>query len=400
MTGTKLLMLAAGHCMSGGQRTNNEAEYEALVAAAVACRARGAKRLKVYSDSELMVKQLYGSYKVKSPKLLEPYRQACSLLRSFEKGFEVIHVKRHLNTESDFLCNLVLDEAARRGDREHHYQLWVENVHPSEVTEYQANFKGFILDRMERGGSKRARVEEASAAVATDADADADTMRKKSRNDTADAGADAAAAQRAVDKPPNRQDLTANYTGMASVIPFNYEASCDAIGESEYQWCRSIFLDSVRQWDDDARATSPWEQLPKVLWLEFARRGSDSDRGRALVGCLSNDRCIKTHADEMRRAITSGHGRFRELKISFEDNDKKPYWSDVPMHISLSDCRSTDASAVSDAQHGTGGSLEIVRVPRLIDRIDAAPHRGDSIIYKNTRWMLSLSSRGANVSSV
>lgn len=382
-------MMAGGHCMSGGPRTNNEAEYEALITAARACRMRGAKRLKVYSDSELMVKQIYGSYKVKSPKLLEPYREACSLLRSFEKGFELIHVKRHLNTESDFLCNLVLDEAARRGDREHP-QLWVENVLPRELTEYRANFKGFILDRMERRGSKRARVEEASAAAATDAD----------RNDTGDAGADAAAAQRAVDTPPNRQDFTANYTGMASVIPFSYEASCDAIGESEYQWCRSIFLDSVRQWDDDARATSSWEQLPKVLWLEFARRRSDSDRGRALVGCLSNDRCIKTHADEMRRAITSGHGRFRELKISFEDNDKKPYWSDVPMHISLSDCRSTDASAVSDAQHGTGGSLEIVRVPRLIDRIDAAPHRGDSIIYKNTRWMLSLSSRGADVSSV
>ena len=58
-TGTANVLMAAGHCMPGGPHTNNEAEYEALIAAAVACKSRGARFLKVYSDSELMIKRTF-----------------------------------------------------------------------------------------------------------------------------------------------------------------------------------------------------------------------------------------------------------------------------------------------------------------------------------------------------
>jgi phosphoribosylglycinamide formyltransferase-1 len=91
-----------------GRTTNNVAEYTGLVKALEAASQIGAEQLVVFSDSELLVRQINGEYKVKS-KLLKPfYEQAVSLLESFE-GWQVRHIRRENNVEADKLVNLALD---------------------------------------------------------------------------------------------------------------------------------------------------------------------------------------------------------------------------------------------------------------------------------------------------
>ena len=91
-----------------GRATNNVAEYTGLVKALEAASQIGAEQLVVFSDSELLVRQINGEYKVKS-KLLKPfYEQAVSLLESFE-GWQVRHIRREDNVEADRLVNQALD---------------------------------------------------------------------------------------------------------------------------------------------------------------------------------------------------------------------------------------------------------------------------------------------------
>jgi ribonuclease HI len=70
--------------------------------------------LKVLSDSELLVKQMKGQYRVKSPGLLELYERARALVRKLEH-FSIEHVLRQYNREADALVNQVLD--SRKGIR-------------------------------------------------------------------------------------------------------------------------------------------------------------------------------------------------------------------------------------------------------------------------------------------
>lgn len=91
-----------------GTATNNVAEYTALVRALEAAIARGIPQLEVYSDSELLVKQMNGEYRVKHPDLQELYRRASDLRRHFAK-LTLNHVRRGNNTRADFLCNEALD---------------------------------------------------------------------------------------------------------------------------------------------------------------------------------------------------------------------------------------------------------------------------------------------------
>ncbi len=91
-----------------GRATNNVAEYTGLVRAIEAASQIGAEQLVVFSDSELLVKQINGEYKVKS-KLIKPfYEQAVSLLGRFE-SWQVRHVPRENNAEADKLVNRALD---------------------------------------------------------------------------------------------------------------------------------------------------------------------------------------------------------------------------------------------------------------------------------------------------
>jgi ribonuclease HI len=91
-----------------GTRTNNYAEYSGLIAALEHAVAQGYKALKVFSDSELLVRQITGVYKVKSPELRELYDQARVLIRKLE-SFRIEHVRREFNHEADRLANRAMD---------------------------------------------------------------------------------------------------------------------------------------------------------------------------------------------------------------------------------------------------------------------------------------------------
>ena len=99
-------LLAAGKCI--GRATNNVAEYYGLIAALDAARERGVCRLRVESDSELLVLQMQGRYRVKSPDLKPLHERALKLARAFE-SFEIAHIPREKNREADRLVNAALD---------------------------------------------------------------------------------------------------------------------------------------------------------------------------------------------------------------------------------------------------------------------------------------------------
>ncbi|HEY6306997.1 MAG TPA: ribonuclease HI family protein [Candidatus Angelobacter sp.] len=94
-------------------QTNNVAEYSALLAALdYAVREKYAS-LKVLSDSELLVKQMLGEYKVKNPALKDLYERARALARRLQQ-FSIEHVRRERNREADRLLNQVLDSHAQK----------------------------------------------------------------------------------------------------------------------------------------------------------------------------------------------------------------------------------------------------------------------------------------------
>ena len=96
-----------------GRATNNVAEYQALLHALRYAESQGAREVRVFSDSELVVKQIDGRYKVKHPDMLPLHREAAALLRRFEKA-TVSHVRREQNKEADRLANRAVDEKASK----------------------------------------------------------------------------------------------------------------------------------------------------------------------------------------------------------------------------------------------------------------------------------------------
>jgi ribonuclease HI len=93
--------------------TNNVAEYKALIHALRYAQSRGARRLKIFSDSELVVRQMNGVYKVKHPDMIPLHREARSLTGAFE-AVSLDHVRREQNCEADRLANQAMDEKASR----------------------------------------------------------------------------------------------------------------------------------------------------------------------------------------------------------------------------------------------------------------------------------------------
>ena len=91
-----------------GKSTNNEAEYQGLLHALKAATHIGATRLTIRSDSELMVKQITGKYRVKAANLKPLYQQAHRLLAGFEH-WEIGHVRRDGNKRADQLANMAMD---------------------------------------------------------------------------------------------------------------------------------------------------------------------------------------------------------------------------------------------------------------------------------------------------
>ena len=91
-----------------GRTTNNVAEYTSLVRALEAARKFGPEQLVVFSDSELLVKQINGQYRVKSELIKPFYEQAVILLDGF-KSWKVRHITRDKNKQADSLVNQALD---------------------------------------------------------------------------------------------------------------------------------------------------------------------------------------------------------------------------------------------------------------------------------------------------
>jgi len=91
-----------------GIKTNNFAEYSALLAALEYAIAHGYRALRVISDSELMVRQMTGQYRVNSPDLKPMYEKARSLARQLDE-FTIEHVLRAKNQQADRLANDAMD---------------------------------------------------------------------------------------------------------------------------------------------------------------------------------------------------------------------------------------------------------------------------------------------------
>jgi ribonuclease HI len=93
-----------------GRETNNVAEYYALLAALDFATSQGIAALRIRSDSELLVRQMQGRYKVKSADLKPLYERASKMARQL-KYFAIEHVRRELNKDADALANVALDSA-------------------------------------------------------------------------------------------------------------------------------------------------------------------------------------------------------------------------------------------------------------------------------------------------
>ncbi len=94
-----------------GTATNNQAEYQALLKGLQRSQALGVRKLNVLMDSELIVKQLNGLYKIKNKGLEPLYRQIKDLASGFEE-ISFTHVPRVLNEKADEEVNRILDEKA------------------------------------------------------------------------------------------------------------------------------------------------------------------------------------------------------------------------------------------------------------------------------------------------
>jgi len=93
-----------------GVATNNHAEYKALIAALEKAIKLGATHVEVNSDSELVVRQINGRYRVKKA-ALKPLYQQVKQLQSSLAGFTITHIPREQNSEADSLANRALDSA-------------------------------------------------------------------------------------------------------------------------------------------------------------------------------------------------------------------------------------------------------------------------------------------------
>ena len=96
-----------------GTTTNNVAEYSGLLEALTTAHAEGATEVEIISDSELLVKQMLGKYRVKHPNLIPLYERALAMARQFGR-FSIRHTLRAGNKDADRLANVAVDRAVGR----------------------------------------------------------------------------------------------------------------------------------------------------------------------------------------------------------------------------------------------------------------------------------------------
>ena len=92
-----------------GIATNNQAEYKALIKALELLKALGISRAKIFSDSQLLVKQLRGEYKVRNPELKKLFNEVKKREKFFE-SIEYKHIPREKNYHADRLANEAIDK--------------------------------------------------------------------------------------------------------------------------------------------------------------------------------------------------------------------------------------------------------------------------------------------------
>ena len=126
-----------------GIQTNNYAEYSGMIAVLNWAIENGAKHLRVVSDSELMVKQMKGQYKVASPGLRPLYEQARRLAARLEK-FEMRHTLRGGNKEADRLANEAMDKGMGRTPEKQSAEALVRRVNNAPLKPQRQVFQGLV----------------------------------------------------------------------------------------------------------------------------------------------------------------------------------------------------------------------------------------------------------------
>jgi len=138
-----------------GRMTNNVAEYYGLIAALDYAESHGVRAIRIESDSELLVKQMRGQYKVKSEDLRPLFERAKKMSQAFD-SFRIEHVYREQNREADALANEALDETEGKAPGSPPARITEpprSNPEPSsskpEPRKIQARFRGGVLYLLE-----------------------------------------------------------------------------------------------------------------------------------------------------------------------------------------------------------------------------------------------------------
>ncbi|MEQ9619359.1 MAG: ribonuclease HI family protein [Deltaproteobacteria bacterium] len=92
-----------------GTRTNNQAEYTALITALQSAKEHSKKSIQIYTDSLLLANQINGVWKVKNPEIAVLNKEAKKLLKAYRET-SISHIPRERNKEADRLANLAIDE--------------------------------------------------------------------------------------------------------------------------------------------------------------------------------------------------------------------------------------------------------------------------------------------------
>ena len=100
-----------------GRATNNVAEYRALITAMEQAKTLGAEKIIIRGDSQLVVRQMLGEYRVKHPDMKVLHAEATQLLREFASA-KIEHNLRHKNELADRLANLAMDRRVDVTDHE------------------------------------------------------------------------------------------------------------------------------------------------------------------------------------------------------------------------------------------------------------------------------------------
>ncbi len=95
-----------------GKATNNQAEYEALILGLEHAKKLGADKIEVRADSELVIKQMLGEYRVRDAQLRVLYQRAQTLAGGFQ-AVDYVHVRREYNRRADRLANQAIDTGDR-----------------------------------------------------------------------------------------------------------------------------------------------------------------------------------------------------------------------------------------------------------------------------------------------